>query len=121
MRMARTATKGTLMDEDDDAQPRRARDATFNVTIETDYDPTIGEVEIVPQEMGRVFLNIVDNGCQAASEKQHFQSGVWRGSSRGHSRWVDHDSLRSRRSEELPGLHDDFELFFDARKHVMHG
>ena len=47
----------------------RARDATFNIAIEKDLDPNVGEVEAVPQELGRVFLNMIDNGCLAAHEK----------------------------------------------------
>ncbi|MBD1810451.1 PAS domain S-box protein, partial [Microcoleus vaginatus DQ-U2] len=39
----------------------RAKEAGFNITIETDYDNDIGEVNVVPQDIGRVFLNIISN------------------------------------------------------------
>ena len=48
----------------------RAKDPTFNITIEKDYDASIGMIDVVPQDISRVFLNIVNNGCYAAHEKQ---------------------------------------------------
>ncbi|HAT15396.1 MAG TPA: histidine kinase [Microcoleaceae bacterium UBA11344] len=48
----------------------RAKEAAFNITIETDYDNDIGEVEVVPQDIGRVFLNIISNACYAAYKKK---------------------------------------------------
>ena len=48
----------------------RATDADFNLTIETDFDPDAGQIEIVPQDLGRVFLNMVGNACYATDEKR---------------------------------------------------
>ncbi|MBF8294430.1 MAG: hypothetical protein HW389_975 [Bacteroidetes bacterium] len=48
----------------------RAQDQSFNVKIETDFDPTIGNVNIVPQDLSRAFLNMVNNACYAANEKR---------------------------------------------------
>jgi PAS domain S-box-containing protein len=48
----------------------RAQDASFNITIETDYDPSIGLVDVVPQDIGRVFLNVIDNACYAAHARR---------------------------------------------------
>jgi signal transduction histidine kinase len=48
----------------------RAKEAGFNITIETDYDNDIGEIEVVPQDIGRVFLNIISNACYAAYKKK---------------------------------------------------
>lgn len=48
----------------------RARDAAFSLTIEKELDPGVGQMRVVPQELGRVFLNIIDNACHAALEKQ---------------------------------------------------
>ena len=53
----------------------RASDPNFNLTIETDLDPTAGEIEIVPQDMGRVFLNMVSNACYATDEKRRASDG----------------------------------------------
>jgi signal transduction histidine kinase len=46
----------------------RGLDPTFNVAIETAYDPAIGRVAAIPQDLSRVFLNIVNNACFAAFE-----------------------------------------------------
>ncbi|MBT8399666.1 MAG: hypothetical protein KJO98_04255 [Rhodothermia bacterium] len=43
----------------------RARHSTFNVMFETDYDPLVGMVQVVPQEMGRVFVNLLNNALDA--------------------------------------------------------
>ncbi|MCG3121418.1 MAG: Sensor protein ZraS [bacterium] len=48
----------------------RANDTSFNITIEKDFDESIGKLEVVPQELSRVFLNIVNNAAYAAFEKQ---------------------------------------------------
>ena len=42
----------------------RAEHTGFNVDIEKSLDPAVGEVEMVPEEMGRVFLNLFDNALQ---------------------------------------------------------
>ena len=39
----------------------RAQDPTFQVCIQTSYDPAVGQVNVVPQELARVFLNIASN------------------------------------------------------------
>jgi ligand-binding sensor domain-containing protein/signal transduction histidine kinase len=48
----------------------RAQDQSFNVKIETDLDPTIGRISVVPQDISRAFLNIVNNACYAANDKR---------------------------------------------------
>ncbi len=48
----------------------RARDSSFNITIEKTYDDSVGHIEVVPQDVSRVFLNILNNACQAAHEKK---------------------------------------------------
>jgi len=48
----------------------RALDRSFDVRIESDLDPTIGKIKIVPQEFSRAFLNIVNNACFAVNEKR---------------------------------------------------
>ena len=48
----------------------RAQDVNFNIAIESDYDPKLGPVEVVPQDLSRVFLNITNNGCYAAYQKK---------------------------------------------------
>jgi len=48
----------------------RAQDNTFNLKIESDYDAGIGMLNVVPQDMGRVFLNIINNACYATNQKK---------------------------------------------------
>ena len=44
----------------------RAKDKTFNATMKTDFDETIGNINIVPQDIGRVILNLITNAFYAA-------------------------------------------------------
>ncbi|MBS1609240.1 MAG: hypothetical protein JSS70_10870 [Bacteroidetes bacterium] len=52
----------------------RAKDKTFNATIKTDFDETIGDINIIPQDIGRVILNLITNAFYAVNEKKN--SGV---------------------------------------------
>ncbi len=47
----------------------RAKDKSFNAIMETEFDAQIGKVEIVPQDIGRVVLNLITNAFYACSEK----------------------------------------------------
>jgi signal transduction histidine kinase len=47
----------------------RAKDKSFNATLNTDYDSTIGNINIVPQDIGRVILNLINNAFYAVNEK----------------------------------------------------
>lgn len=47
----------------------RAKDKSFNATIETDLDPSVGQVNAVSQDIGRVILNVVSNALYAVNEK----------------------------------------------------
>ena len=44
----------------------RAKDNTFNATLKTDFDETIGTINIIPQDIGRVLLNLYNNAFYAA-------------------------------------------------------
>ncbi len=48
----------------------RAKDKSFNATLKTDYDDTIGKINIVPQDIGRVVLNLITNAFYAVDEKK---------------------------------------------------
>jgi signal transduction histidine kinase len=48
----------------------RATNKEFNITIEKDYDETLEKINVVPQDLSRVFLNIINNGYYAAYEKR---------------------------------------------------
>jgi len=52
----------------------RAKDKFFNAKFETDLDPSINKINIVPQEIGRVILNLINNSFYAVSEKKRTAS-----------------------------------------------
>ena len=47
----------------------RAKDKLFNATMKTDFDETFGNINIIPQDMGRVILNVITNAFYAVNEK----------------------------------------------------
>ena len=47
----------------------KAKDKSFNTTIKTDFDENIGKINIIPQELGRVLLNLFNNAFYAVAEK----------------------------------------------------
>ena len=51
----------------------RAKDKTFNAAMKTDFDETIGLVKIIPQDIGRVVLNLITNAFYAVSERKKQQ------------------------------------------------
>ncbi len=48
----------------------RATDSDFQLTIQHELDEDIGEVQAIPQDLSRTFLNIVGNACQATDERR---------------------------------------------------
>jgi len=49
----------------------RAKDKSFNATIKTNFDTTIGKINVVPQDIGRVLLNLFNNAFYALQQKQN--------------------------------------------------
>ncbi len=47
----------------------RAKDKTFNASFKTDYDESIGNINIIPQDIGRVILNLINNAFYAVDER----------------------------------------------------
>jgi signal transduction histidine kinase len=47
----------------------RAQDASFNISLEREFDPAVAPIELAPQEMTRVFLNLFGNGFYAATKR----------------------------------------------------
>ena len=48
----------------------RATDADFQLDMLQELDPDMGDIEVIPQEIGRVFLNMVSNACYATDQKR---------------------------------------------------
>jgi two-component system, NtrC family, sensor kinase len=51
----------------------RAKDKTFNTTLKTDFDASVGKIDIIPQDIGRVMLNLINNAFYAVDEKKKQQ------------------------------------------------
>ena len=47
----------------------RAKDKSFNATMKTEFDESIGNINIIPQDIGRVILNLITNAFYAVNEK----------------------------------------------------
>ena len=48
----------------------RAKNKNFNVTFTSDFDQSIGKIEVVPQDIGRVLLNLFNNAFYSVNEKK---------------------------------------------------
>jgi signal transduction histidine kinase len=48
----------------------RAQDQSFNITLERDFDRNLAPIEIVPQDLMRVFLNLIGNGFYATGKRK---------------------------------------------------
>jgi len=48
----------------------RAKDKSFNAETVTDFDSSAGKINIIPQDIGRVFLNLINNAFYAVNERQ---------------------------------------------------
>jgi two-component system NtrC family sensor kinase len=48
----------------------RAKDKSFNATIKTDFDNSIGKINVMPQDIGRLILNLINNAFYAVDEKK---------------------------------------------------
>ena len=75
----------------------RAKNQLFNVTWEEDLDSGVGEVEVVPQDISRVFLNLINNACQATFERLQKTTDDFKNSAGGYEPTI---RLSSRRAGE---------------------
>ncbi|MEO5893419.1 MAG: ATP-binding protein [Ferruginibacter sp.] len=48
----------------------RAKDKSFNASMKTDFDKTIGKIGVIPQDVGRVILNLITNAFYAVTDKK---------------------------------------------------
>lgn len=48
----------------------RAKDKTFHATMKTDFDTSIEKINVIPQDLGRAILNLINNAFYAVSEKK---------------------------------------------------
>ncbi len=55
----------------------RAKDKDFNADFTTDFNESIGKIEVVPQDTGRVLLNLYNNAFYAVNEKKKQLNGTF--------------------------------------------
>jgi len=48
----------------------RGKDNALSIAMKTDFDPSIGKINIIPQDIGRVLLNLYNNAFYAVAERQ---------------------------------------------------
>ena len=56
----------------------RSQDHSFDITLERDLDRDLAPVDVVPQEMTRVLLNLIGNGFYAANKRSREDDGTYR-------------------------------------------
>jgi signal transduction histidine kinase len=54
----------------------RAQDKSFNISLERQLDPAVGQLDIVPQDITRVFLNLFSNSFYAVRQRGHVAGGA---------------------------------------------
>jgi two-component system, NtrC family, sensor kinase len=55
----------------------RAKDKSFNAALGTHFDDSIGKIKVVPQDIGRVLLNLYNNAFYAVAEKKKQLGGKY--------------------------------------------
>ena len=51
----------------------RAKDKSFNAAMKTNFDETLGNINIIPQDIGRVILNLITNAFYVVNEKKNLE------------------------------------------------
>ncbi len=52
-----------------------AKEKTFNATLKTDFDESIGNINVIPQDIGRVLLNLYNNAFYVVAERRKVEGG----------------------------------------------
>ncbi|GAB3535612.1 hypothetical protein GCM10027443_25140 [Pontibacter brevis] len=55
----------------------RSKDKAFNAVLQTDFDSSLGNAEVVPQEIGQVLLNVFNNAFYAVRQKKQQLNGLY--------------------------------------------
>jgi len=91
----------------------RARDDGFSAEIKRDFDPAVGKIRAMPQELGRVILNLLNNAFDAIREIDHATVTVA-------TRQLERNHIELTVSDNGPGIPEDirekiFEPFFTTK------
>ena len=76
----------------------RALDPDFQLDLHEEMDPEAGEIVVVPEDMGRVFLNMVSNACYATDQKRQARRGA--GAPQGEEPYMPALTLLTKRGED---------------------
>jgi len=79
----------------------RAKDKSFKATMKTDFDESIGMINIIPQDIGRVLLNLINNAFYAVNEKKANLDFEYSDKSKGLSPYEPVVSIRTIRSNGI--------------------
>ncbi|MEM0961895.1 MAG: ATP-binding protein [Bacteroidota bacterium] len=98
----------------------RAEHTGFHVEIDKRFDHEVGEVAMVPEEMGRVFLNLLDNALQAVRMRAASESGDYAPRLTVSTRRLGADRVEVRVADNGPGVPEAdreriFEPFFTTK------
>ncbi|MCG2459243.1 hypothetical protein K8352_00620 [Flavobacteriaceae bacterium F89] len=105
----------------------RAKDKSFNAAMETDFDPSIGKVNVVPQDLGRVVLNLITNAFYAATlppkggvKDPNHKPTIWVSTKRISPLRGDQEGIEIRVKDNGPGIPEDildkiFQPFFTTK------
>ncbi|MDH4092688.1 MAG: ATP-binding protein [Cyclobacteriaceae bacterium] len=98
----------------------RAKDNTFNATMKTDLDPSLPMINVIPQDMGRVLLNLINNAFHAVSAEALAKADISYKPEVKISTKMLGDKIEIRVSDNGPGIPDNirdkiFQPFFTTK------
>lgn len=102
----------------------RAKHKNFNATLQTDFDETVGSIKIIPQDIGKVILNLVTNALYAvksnSDKEENYKPVVSVNTKRIISPLDDGDSIEIRVTDNGHGIPENiidkiFQPFFTTR------
>jgi signal transduction histidine kinase len=85
----------------------RAKDKSFNANFTTDFDENLPKIQVVPQDMGRVLLNLINNAFYAVNQRAsqirsgNFESSLNVGSSENYTPSVSVTTKQSENAIEI--------------------
>jgi signal transduction histidine kinase len=72
----------------------KAKDKSFNATIKTEFDESIGKINVIPQDIGRVLLNLLNNAFYSVMEKKAHSGEGFNPTVSISTKKMDHDNVK---------------------------